>query len=460
MADNKLVGQNYIDARPRREGHGQGEVRRRLPRRRHAVREAAVQPDAARAREAHRHERGARDARRQGDPDGRRSARARPTSSPTSVQTIKANPQRRAALTNEPLYHGEPILAVAAVDELTAAEAIEKIQIEFEPLPFVVDPLVSLRPGGPNARTEGNVWGRPPPARAGRRPRRAAAAGRGRGAEVDRGGLRRSTTRASCRWASRRRVDVRRCRGRASRTPRSCSTRPSSTPNTSHQTLEPRTAMAYWQNGKLYMHAGTQSTVQTVASHRALDAASSRRTSSSSASTPAAASAARRPASVDVVIPALLSKKANAPVMMRITRDEEHYIGGARPALHGRVKVGFAKDGRITALDLFVIADNGPYDRRRRRAVGGRASCRCSISRRRCGGARVTVLTNTPPRARAEPAGRHAGHHADGADPRQGGAQARHRSGRHPPDQRAGGQGAVRRRPTRAASAPTRRARS
>src|SRR3954465_3942955 len=31
------------------------------------------------------------------------------------------------ALTNEPLYEGEPILAVAAVDELTAAEAIERI---------------------------------------------------------------------------------------------------------------------------------------------------------------------------------------------------------------------------------------------------------------------------------------------------------------------------------------------
>ncbi len=58
----------------------------------------------------------------------------------------------------EPLYQGEPILAVAAVDELTAAEAIETIDIEFEHLPFVVDPLDSLRPGGPNPRLEGNIW--------------------------------------------------------------------------------------------------------------------------------------------------------------------------------------------------------------------------------------------------------------------------------------------------------------
>ncbi len=77
---------------------------------------------------------------------------------------IMANHQGISALTNEPLFQGEPILAVAAVDELTAAEAIEKIKIDFEPLPFVVDPLVSLRPGGPNARTDGNVWVRVPPA--------------------------------------------------------------------------------------------------------------------------------------------------------------------------------------------------------------------------------------------------------------------------------------------------------
>jgi len=62
----------------------------------------------------------------------------------------------------EPLYQGEPIVAVAAVDEYTAAEAIEKIRIDLEPLPFVVDPLETLRPGGPNPRTQGNVWVRPP----------------------------------------------------------------------------------------------------------------------------------------------------------------------------------------------------------------------------------------------------------------------------------------------------------
>src|SRR6266545_8057272 len=68
------------------------------------------------------------------------------------------------ALTNEPLYQGEPILAVAAVDELTAAEAIERITLDLEPLPFVVDPVESLRPAGANARVDGNARLAPPAA--------------------------------------------------------------------------------------------------------------------------------------------------------------------------------------------------------------------------------------------------------------------------------------------------------
>src|SRR5215510_1735376 len=40
-------------------------------------------------------------------------------------------------LTNEPVFEGEPILAVAAVDETTAAEAIQKIALDLEQLPFV-----------------------------------------------------------------------------------------------------------------------------------------------------------------------------------------------------------------------------------------------------------------------------------------------------------------------------------
>ena len=127
------------------------------------------------------------------------------------------------ALTNEPFYAGEPILAVAAVDEETAADAIERIVVDLEPLPFVIDPLDSLRPGTPSARLDGNVWSAPRPPTPGAPPGPPAPASAG-DREVDRRGLRRRASPASCRWAStleewavrrsRRRLRRRRARAR------------------------------------------------------------------------------------------------------------------------------------------------------------------------------------------------------------------------------------------------------
>src|ERR1700745_47549 len=66
-------------------------------------------------------------------------------------------PQRPILQKEEVCFIGDPILGLAAVDETTAADALEKIKIEFQQLPHVVDPLDSLYPGGPNARSNGNV---------------------------------------------------------------------------------------------------------------------------------------------------------------------------------------------------------------------------------------------------------------------------------------------------------------
>ena len=68
--------------------------------------------------------------------------------------TVATTPPRRARIRAPQLAM---ILAIAAVDERTAAEALDKVVIEFEPLPHTVDPLESLFPGGPNARSNGNV---------------------------------------------------------------------------------------------------------------------------------------------------------------------------------------------------------------------------------------------------------------------------------------------------------------
>src|SRR5262249_1823011 len=78
-----------------------------------------------------------------------------PDKDPTGAEESEDGSPR---LTNEPVFEGEPIPAVAAIDETTAAEAIESIHVDLEPLPFVIDPIDSLRPGGPDARRTGNVF--------------------------------------------------------------------------------------------------------------------------------------------------------------------------------------------------------------------------------------------------------------------------------------------------------------
>src|SRR5215467_139897 len=97
----------------------------------------------------------------------------------TLGENVVSTAQGERPLTMEPVYEGEPILAVAAVDEITAAEAIEKIVIDFEPLPFNVDVVNGLRPGSANARLQGNTWMRPaaPTAPAGGRAANAPASG-------------------------------------------------------------------------------------------------------------------------------------------------------------------------------------------------------------------------------------------------------------------------------------------
>jgi CO/xanthine dehydrogenase Mo-binding subunit len=332
-------------------------------------------------------------------------------------ENVVATAQGEIGLTNEPLYEGEPILAVAAVDETTAAEAIEKIVIEFEPLPFVVDPLESLRPGGANARRHGNVWARPaaPPAPpAGAAPPAApaaAASGPGRGAAAAPPAPPRPEIR-EWKWTA---EDFAAAQG--GHMPMGKATDEWTVGNieegfkqadlvleesfvsqsTSHQPLETRSAMAYWQNGKLYLYGSTQSTVQTVASVARWVGIKDTKDVVVISEYTGGGFGSKIPGSISMSIPALLSKKANAPVMMRIDRETEHYIGRARQGIHSRVKVGFKKDGKITAIDLYTVGDNGPYDAQGDfRNVPTMISLSYQTPNMRWRG--VTVLTNTPPR--------------------------------------------------------------
>ncbi len=54
-------------------------------------------------------------------------------------------------------YKGQNIAAVAAVDKETALEALSKIEIDMEELPYVIDPVEAMKDDAPKVRPEGNV---------------------------------------------------------------------------------------------------------------------------------------------------------------------------------------------------------------------------------------------------------------------------------------------------------------
>ncbi len=289
-----------------------------------------------------------------------------------------------AALTMEPLYEGEPILAVAAVDETTAADAIERIRVDLEPLPFVLDPLQSLRPGGPNARTDGNIWHRSGDTREVRELKWTEADFSAVGPDQLPLGE------PQIEWST---GDVEQALASADLVLDETLTFQSLT----HHPLEPRSTMAYWRNGKVYIHGSTQSVARTRA---------------------ALAGRLQMPmedvvfigeycgggfgskivGSLSMIIPALLSRKINRPVMMRINRYEEHYIGRARPGFQGRARIGFRGDGRVSAMDLYVVQDKGPYGESGDWTTAGDvASLTYQPEHMRFRA--VSVFTNTPPRS-------------------------------------------------------------
>ncbi|MFM1886833.1 MAG: hypothetical protein RL026_1990 [Pseudomonadota bacterium] len=249
-------------------------------------------------------------------------------------------------LTNTPGYIGEPVLLVAAEDETTAQDAMDLIRIDWEPLPFHLDPLQSLHPDAPDARDDGNVGARAlefqrvkwtaedfAAAKPGRMPM-------GKAAEEWMFGEDLEATFGRCKLV----LDE-----------------PFVHASNSHHSMEPRSAMAYWQNGKCFLHVSSQSQSFIVP--------------------PLAGMIGIPPTDLVLIaeycgggfgskggaytiqaLPALMSRKLGRPVMLRISRAEEYYNGSARNGFQGQVRLGFDERGKLLAADLYVVQENGAHN--------------------------------------------------------------------------------------------------
>jgi CO/xanthine dehydrogenase Mo-binding subunit len=251
-------------------------------------------------------------------------------------------PPQNPILTDEPHFVGEPILAVAAETEQLAQDAIDLIKIDYEPLPFVVDPLDSLHPGGPNARSDGNVanprikyqtvkWTARDFAMAGdgKLPM-GEPAGQWTYGDLDAGFKNAKVV-----------LDESFVIG-----------------SQCHHCMETRSAMAYWQNGKVFVFGSSQSqsnAVPGLARYCGVEP----KDLVFVAEYCGGGFGSKGNAYPEMAIPAHMSRKINRPVMMRISRHEEYAIGRGRAGFQGRIKVGFREDGRIIAMDAYVVAENG-----------------------------------------------------------------------------------------------------
>lgn len=256
----------------------------------------------------------------------------------------EANSTGLKVLTNEPTLVGEPILAVAAVDEKTAETAIAAISVTFERLPFVLDPLDSLAEGGPDAYNGGNTfvfrqgmatekWSRDEVAslRAGNEP----------------------TAEPQQSWEY---GDLNAALADSAYVYEGTFT----TAGYPHQSMEPRSAFAYWENGKCYLHGTSQSMTPVAAGMAQIVGVPVEDFVFINEATGGGFGQRARPNSIpSMAIPAKLSQKINRPVMMRVTREEEFTIGGARQGFQGWIKCGFKQDGTMAALDMYIISDNG-----------------------------------------------------------------------------------------------------
>ena len=296
---------------------------------------------------------------------------------------------REACLTDEPHYEGEPVLAIAAITEEIAADAIEAIDVDFEPLPFVLDPLDSLRPGGPTAYTDGNRFARAPDAEQGDGPVWSDFKWTEADfAEIDAGRMP-SDAVAISNWDK---GDVDAAFAEADLILEEEIVHQSVT----HHPMEPRTNMAYWENGKLFAHVSTQSAQRTkaaVAGAVGID----QEDVVLIAPYCGGGFGSKIAGTTPMQIPAIFSRKINRPVMLRITRYEENYVGRARPGFQAWVKMGFRSDGKCIGIDLFIVEEGGAYGSGDNGTAGAIADLIYTPENMRFRA--VSMYTNTPPKA-------------------------------------------------------------
>lgn len=232
----------------------------------------------------------------------------------------------RHMFSNPVRFVGQPVAAVAAVNRHVAEEAIQLIEIDYEELPFVLDPEEALEPEAPAIWPDGNM--------AHDSQNRQEPIGSQLGdIEV---GFQEAEQIFEDRYTTAFVQDAQ---------------------------MEPRSALAHWEGDKLILHTPTQG-VSNCRHDNARDLGIDDHQIQVICKYMGGGFGDKNGSYYFDLIAAMLSKETNAPVMVELSRKDD-WLG-----THGRwhtvqdYKVGVRNDGTVTAIQMNALSGMGPYLRR------------------------------------------------------------------------------------------------
>lgn len=239
---------------------------------------------------------------------------------PIKYGIVPQAPTETALAVDKVRYHGEPVVAVAAVDEKTADLAMDLIKVEYEPLPVYITPEAAIAPGAV-ALHEDNKYGN------------IAYQAKQEFGEVD----------------------------KALAESHAVIERTFKTSYVNHVFMEPHSAVAKFDdNGDLSMWSSTQVPhyLHTMLA-KVLDMPMSK--IQVTVPTVGGGFGGKGEASNNELIAALLARKAMRPVKVTYSRKEVFLQHRGRHPIEMKIRMGVDAEGYLTAIDYNGIMDGGAY---------------------------------------------------------------------------------------------------
>ncbi|HVB96497.1 MAG TPA: xanthine dehydrogenase family protein molybdopterin-binding subunit [Chloroflexota bacterium] len=216
-------------------------------------------------------------------------------------------------------YYGQAVAAVAADTEEIAEDALREIEVDYQPLPFVIDPAKAKEPGAPLVQPRGNLLTEGYPQR------------------YERGNLESGQREAEVTVQLEFRTQM-----------------------AIHQCFEPHCALAEWDGEGLTLWTSTQY-IHGVARDLAQRLRIPQNRVRVLSEAIGGAFGSKQIAGEEVYLAALLARQADRPILVYFDRDEETVATGHREATVQQIRLGARWDGRLTFIEHEATAGIGSY---------------------------------------------------------------------------------------------------